>query len=214
VPVRAVVEDVTMRLPFMPYSKCVAFVVGGAPLSHEARMVVRARDGEGAAVSDRVRAALADGPGRDASVFVEVGPLASSRGLHHRLGRRLSQLLSTYGAFMGMIALLGALAATSFLVAQRRRELGIRRALGGTQADIVGAFLIENVLVLVLGSLVGLAGAALLFVIMQPVLLGLSVDRVQMAWGLGLFWMATLAATLVPALRAARVPPSVASRSL
>jgi hypothetical protein len=43
---------------------------------------------------------------------------------------------------------------------------------------------------------------------------GLAVDVGAIAAGVILFWSATLAATLVPALRAARVPPSVASRSL
>ena len=41
-----------------------------------------------------------------------------------------------------------------------------------------------------------------------------AVDVGAIAAGLVLFWSATIAATLVPALSAARVPPSVASRSL
>ena len=115
---------------------------------------------------------------------------------------------------MGVIAQLGALAATSFLVAQRTRQIGVRRALGATKADIVGYFVVENAFMMLAGSLVGLLGTTLLFYVMLRFFPGLAVDVGAIAAGVVLFWSATLAATLVPALRAARVPPSVASRSL
>jgi putative ABC transport system permease protein len=130
------------------------------------------------------------------------------------VGHGLATFLSVFGSLVGVIAQLGALAATSFLVAQRRRQIGVRRALGATKADIVGYFLVENAFTMLAGSLLGLGGTALLFLFMKPFFPGLAVDFGAIAAGLVLFWMATLAATLVPALRAARVPPSVASRSL
>jgi putative ABC transport system permease protein len=119
-----------------------------------------------------------------------------------------------FGALVGLIAQLGALAATSFLVARRTREIGIRRALGATKADIVGQFLVENAFTMLAGSLIGLGGTALLFGVMRRFFQDLTVDVGAIAVGVVLFWLATLAATLLPALRAARVSPSVATRTL
>jgi putative ABC transport system permease protein len=209
--VSAVVENVTMRIPFMPRTGCVAFVQGGAPVVHEARAMVRAAPGARAAVIARLREAFAgEAPHRS----IDVQPLDSADSAHRRVGGGLATFLSVFGSLVGLIAQLGALAATSFLVAQRRRQIGVRRALGATKSDIVAHFLVENAFVMLAGSLLGLGGTALLVVMMRRFFAGLAVDIGALAFGLALFWLATLAATLLPALRAARVAPSVATRSL
>jgi putative ABC transport system permease protein len=213
VPVRvdAVVENVTMRNPFMPHPACILFLFGGAPADHDARLIVRAAPGQRDAVLARLSAAFADAaPHR----WAAVQPLDSKVGVAHHIGQGVAMFLSIFGAMVGLIAQLGALAATSFLVAQRRRQIGIRRALGATRADIIGQFLLENAVTMLVGSLLGLVGTALLYGIMQRFFKGLVVDVLAIAAGVVLFWVATLAATLIPAHRAARVPPSVASRSL
>jgi putative ABC transport system permease protein len=209
--VSAVVQNVTVRMPFMPHAGCVVFVFGGAPAGHEARAIVRAAPGARDAVIARLGAAFGDA---DPHRWVDVRPLDSRQAAHRRVGHGLATFLSVFGSLVGVIAQLGALAATSFLVAQRTRQIGVRRALGATKADIVGYFLIENAFTMLAGSALGLVGTALLFHIMQRFFKGLAVDVGAIAAGVVLFWSATLAATLVPALRAARVPPSVASRSL
>jgi putative ABC transport system permease protein len=209
--VTAVVENVTMRMPFMPHAGCVVFVFGGAPVGHEARVMVRAAPGTRDAVLERLRAALAEPEPRR---WIDVRALDSSEAQHRRVGHGLATFLSVFGSLVGVIAQLGALAATSFLVAQRTRQIGVRRALGATKGDIVGYFVVENAFTMLAGSLLGLSGTALLFMMMKRFFPGLAVDIGAITAGVVLFWSATLAATLVPALRAARVPPSVASRSL
>jgi putative ABC transport system permease protein len=209
--VRAVVEDVLMRVPFMPRPKCAVFFVGGEPVGHEARMLVRAAPGRRDAVVAGLAGAFGAESGRR---WIEARALDARDSNHHRIGHGLATLLSFFGALVGMIALLGALAATSFLVAQRTRQIGIRRALGATKADIVGYFLVENVFTMALGSLIGLGGTALLYLLMQRFFPGLSARPGLLALAMLLFWLSTLAAMLWPAMRAARVPPSVASRSL
>jgi putative ABC transport system permease protein len=209
--VSGVVANVTMRMPFMPHPGCVVFVFGGAPTGHEARVIVRAAPGARDAVVARLGAAFADA---DPHRWVEVRALDSRTAAHRRVGHGLATFLSILGSLVGVIAQLGALAATSFLVAQRTRQIGVRRALGATKADIVGYFVVENAFMMLAGSLVGLLGTTLLFYVMLRFFPGLAVDVGAIAAGVVLFWSATLAATLVPALRAARVPPSVASRSL
>jgi putative ABC transport system permease protein len=210
VQVTAVVENVTMRNPFMPQPGCALFLFGGAPRGHEARLIVRAAPGARDAVMARLQAVFADAaPHR----WVEVRALDSKAGIPHRIGHGMATFLSIFGALVGLIAQLGTLAATSFLVAQRTRQIGIRRALGATKADILGQFLLENAFTMLVGSLLGLGGTALLFMFVQRFFPGLAVDVAAVAAGLLLFWLATMAATLIPAMRAARIRPSVASRS-
>jgi putative ABC transport system permease protein len=209
--VSGVVGDVRMRIPFMPSTTCAALIMAKGPSGHEGRMLVRASHGERESVLARLPGALGDGVG---GRWVEAVPLDTDETNHHRIGHGLGGLLSFFGGLISVIALLGSLAATSFLAAQRRRQIGIRRALGATKGDIVGYFLVENAVTMALGSAIGLGGAALLFLMMKRFFMGLSVDVTVIGLALVLFWAATLAATLDPALRAARVPPSVASRDL
>jgi putative ABC transport system permease protein len=86
---------------------------------------------------------------------------------------------------------LGIVGLASFWVAQRRRTIGVRRALGATRADILRYFQIENFLIVTLGILLGMA----------------------LAYGLSL-WLIGQLAVLGPALRAAAVPPVVATRTV
>jgi len=206
-----VIEDVRMRMPFMPNGANVVFLLGPAPLDHEARLIVRARPGRRDALVAALRAAFAPDATRR---FVHVRTFDSTDSIHYRVGSGLFQLLGMFGAMLGIVVLLGALAATSFLVAQRTRQIGIRRALGATRADIIGYFLLESALATTVGSMVGVAGAVVLYRMMRRVFMDLALDFRLIGLSLALLWVASILATLVPALRAARVSPSVSSRSL
>jgi putative ABC transport system permease protein len=210
VPVTGVVEDVTMRMALMPYPQCTAFLLGGAPIDHEARLLVRARPGQRARLVGAVTAALA---GASSGRVADVRPFDSSIGAHHRIGLGLLRLLGFFGAMVALIALLGALAATSFLVAQRTREIGIRRALGATRTDIVSYFLVESAIAAAMGSVIGFAATVALFAVMRQVFHAIRFNFALMLLALATLWIGTIVATLIPALRAARVPPSVAGRT-
>jgi len=168
--IAGVVEDVAMRNPFVPQVRCVAFLLGGAPNDRETRWIARVQPGERAAVIDRLRASFA--PERQRR-FVQVSSFDSAGGVHHRIGRGLIGLMEFFGGLVGVVALVGALAATSFLVAQRTRQIGIRRALGATKADIVSFFLVESTLAVFVGSLLGVAGSLAMFLVMRRVFVSL-----------------------------------------
>ena len=211
IPITGVVADVSMRMPMLPHHGCAAFLFGGAPVDHEARLVVRAHPGRRDAVLASLRVALArESSGR----LCEVQPFDSTTGAHHRIGRGMLTMLGIFGGMVALVALLGALAATSFLVAQHTRQIGIRRALGATRGDIVTYFLVESALAAVMGSIIGLAATAGLFVLMRQVFPAITFRPTLMALALATLWAGTIVATLIPALRAVRVSPSVAGRSL
>jgi len=210
VPVTGVVEDVTMRMALVPYPHCTVFLFGGAPIDHEARLLVRARPGRRAGLVGTVAAALA---GASSDRLADVRAFDSSTGAHHRIGLGLLRLLGFFGAMVALIALLGALAATSFLVAQRTRQIGIRRALGATRADIVSYFLVESAIAAAMGSVIGVAATVALFAVMRRLFHAIRFNLALMLLALATLWVGTLVATLIPALRAARVSPSVAGRS-
>jgi len=206
-----VVEDVRMRMPFMPNGRSVAFVFAPAPFDHEARLLVRARPGRRAAVLARAQDAFAPDA---ATRFVQVRAFDSTDSLQHRIGSGLLRMLGVFGVMLGVVVLMGALASTWFLVAQRTRQIGVRRALGATRADIVAYFLLESTLTTALGSALGVIGAFTLYLMMRKVFSEISFDLGLIGATLLLLSVASILATLIPALRAARVPPGVASRSL
>jgi len=121
-------------------------------------------------------------------------------------------LVGVIVALLGVTAL-GIVGLASFWVAQRRRQIGIRRALGATRADILRYFQTENFLIVGFGIALGMVLAyGLNLVLMQRYELArlpahyLPVGALTL-WGLGQL------AVLAPALRAAAVPPALASRS-
>jgi putative ABC transport system permease protein len=109
---------------------------------------------------------------------------------------------------------LGIVGLASFWVAQRRKQIGIRRALGATRADILRYFQTENFLIVTFGILAGMALAygLSLWLMMQYELPRLPVSYLPI--GAIALWLIGQAAVLGPALRASNVPPVVATRSV
>ena len=112
------------------------------------------------------------------------------------------------------VALAGALAMTSFSVSERTRQIAVRRALGATRVDIVLYFLGENALMTTAGIAVGLAVTLPLNRLMGNMNLMPFASWRHVGFSMLLFWTASLLSALAPALRAARVPPTVAGRTL
>jgi putative ABC transport system permease protein len=102
----------------------------------------------------------------------------------------------------------------AYNVAARTRQLGTRRAIGAQRFHIVRYFLIENWLTTTGGVLLGcgaaLAGGVLLARMYQTPQLPLY----YLAGGVLLLWLVGLASVWVPALRAARVSPAIATRTV
>ncbi|MEP6898651.1 MAG: FtsX-like permease family protein [Rhodanobacter sp.] len=124
------------------------------------------------------------------------------------------------GMLIGVIAALlivtalGIVGLASFWVAQRRRTIGVRRALGATRGNILHYFQTENFLLTTIGIALGMV---LAYGINLFLMLHYELPRLPAAYfpvGAIALWLIGQIAVLGPALRAAAVPPVVATRSV
>ncbi len=120
---------------------------------------------------------------------------------------------------LGVVALIvGAVGVANIMiisVLERRSEVGLRRALGATKAQIRTQFLAESILLAVIGGVVGvLAGAAATAVYASSK--GWAVVIPVEAWSGGIVSAILIGALagLMPAVRASRLPPTVALRTV
>jgi predicted permease len=129
--------------------------------------------------------------------------------------RRTSMLLANaFGGVALFLATLGIYGVLAYLVAQRTREIGIRVALGSTRASILRLVLWEGFELILIGLVLGIAGAAAVQKVVATEIYGVRpLDPLVLASVMTLLAIVALAACAVPAGRAMRVDPIVALRS-
>jgi predicted permease len=125
------------------------------------------------------------------------------------LTRRSPALMaSLFSALALVLAGLGSFAVLSYAVAQQRREIAVRMALGARAAQIQRHFLGLGLRLLLFGAALGVLGAWLAGTAMQSVLFAVpSLEPVSLLATAAVLGVVTLAACLVPALRAAQISP-------
>ena len=131
------------------------------------------------------------------------------------VARRSPAILA--GIFAGvalLLAAIGTYGALSYAVTQRRREIGIRIALGAIPAQIRNQFLSLGLRLLSIGSLVGVLGAWWTGRVMHSVLLNVpGAQGTTLLATLAVIGAVVLSACLLPARRAAKVDPMKALRA-
>ena len=145
---------------------------------------------------------------------VEVQSIADIRTRFNARDTLSVRVLSLVLILVVFVTFLGVVGLTSFSVAERTRQIGIRRALGAQRSDILSHFLLENAVVSGLGLSLGVALAYGLNIALVSRLGGTALASSTVVLGVGLLALAGILATLAPAMRAARVAPTVATRNV
>ena len=109
-----------------------------------------------------------------------------------------------------LLAALGVYAAMSHMVGQRRREIGVRLALGAKPSDVVALMLRNGLNVTVVGAAAGLAGAAMISQLLAGLLYGVSpLDLPTYAGVTAILVVVANLAAYVPSRAAGQVDPLV-----
>jgi putative ABC transport system permease protein len=121
--------------------------------------------------------------------------------------------VGAFGPTALLIAVVGIYVAIHSLVRQRHAEIGLRMSLGARAADIFGLFVRRGMLLAVAGIGCGLLAALLLTRTLSALLVNTTpTDPATYAAITFLFVGIALAASALPALRAARVQPMAVLR--
>jgi putative ABC transport system permease protein len=181
--------------------------------------VVRAKPGRLAAAMRSAPAALyaqdpqriiPDGAGDD---DLGVQSFAQIRATAYQGDRTLAILMGVISVMLLAVTAAGIAGLSSFWVGQRRRQIGVRRALGATSRDIVRYFLIENALISTAGIIVGIV---LAFEFNRWLMGKFELTQLSPTYvlvGVVMLLLLSQGAALAPALRAARIAPVEAIRS-
>jgi putative ABC transport system permease protein len=130
-----------------------------------------------------------------------------------RRPRLLAQLLGGFAGLALLLAAIGTYGVLSYMVTERRREIGIRMALGAERGAVLGQVLKQGLVLAGLGVAAGLAGALGLTRLVSSLLFGVRpTDPVTIGAVVGTIALVAAAASLLPAWRASRVDPIVVLR--
>ena len=146
-------------------------------------------------------------------------PLASLRTMEEVYGKSLARtsftlvMLAIAGAMALALGIVGIYGVISFTLSQRKREIGIRLALGAQRGDVLQMVLKQGATLALVGVAIGIAAALGLTRLMTSLLFGVAAgDPLTFGLVAALLMLVALLACYVPARRAMKVDPLVALR--
>jgi len=127
--------------------------------------------------------------------------------------RLLAQLLGMFAGLAILLAAIGSYGVLSYMVAERRREIGIRMALGADRGSVLRMVLSQGLQLTLLGILAGLSAAFALNRVLASLLFGVKpTDPLTIGAVVGLIALVALVACYLPARGATRVDPMLVLR--
>ncbi len=182
------------------------------PYGNSTRYLVRAEPGRRDEVMKAVEQKLVEAnPSR---IVGKVKSIADIRRDAYAEDRAMAIILGAVIIALLAITALGIVGMASFWVAQRTKQIGTRRALGATKADILRYFQTENFIITTLGLI---AGGVLAYAFSLWLMHAYQSPRLPWYYvpvGFIALWLLGQLAVLGPAMRASRVPPAVATRNV
>lgn len=208
-----VLRDFRVRMPFLPDNHAVV-VLEDVPVSaYQLAYVARSVPGQRRPVMDRIEAAFGRAASTENPITIQTPGFDETPRFRTIFRGATIVILWTCAIVLG-VTLFGSLAMASFSVAERTRQIGVRRALGAGRGQIVSYFLLENAIVTSIGIAIGLVLALVLNLPVRDMMPTMALTTMQVVTAMVVFWGAGLLSALVPARRAARIPPTAATRSL
>lgn len=173
---------------------------------------VRAEVGQRDRVMKEVEEAL-----RKASatpIYVKAKSMEEFRLDRYRSEKGLAWMLLTVSALLVVVTASGIVGMSTLWVAQRRKQIGIRRALGARRIDVLAYFIAENWLITTCGIVfgIGLAVGLNQVLVSQFELPQLPVSYLLLSPLV--FWILGVLAVYAPAWRAASISPATATRGV
>lgn len=172
---------------------------------------VRAETGQRDRVMKEAEAALRQSSATP--MLLQARTTEEDRQRRYRADVSLSWMLITVSVLLLLVTCSGIVGMASLWVTQRRKQIGVRRALGARKIDILRYFIVENVMI----TSGGVLGGVLLGVGLNQLLVSkLEMTRLPLVYLLGgafLFWAIGILAAYGPAWRAASISPAMATRS-
>lgn len=188
-----------------------SYVLPVRQLVGQSSYVVRTQPGQ----RDRVMRAAEDALGKLRNDRVLIRNISADEARERRYQRETSLAGMLIAVTVGLLLVTGSgiVGLASLWVTQRRKQIGVRRALGARKVDILRYFLVENMLISTVGVVIG---TALALALNQLLVSKLELPRLPMEYlGFGMLalWGLGILAVYGPASRAAAVPPAIATRS-
>lgn len=175
--------------------------------------VVRFKPGIGDSARETVLNALAkNDPDRVSNQGMQ--SIREYRERRYRGETAVANLLMAVTVFLLVVTASGIIGMVSLWVSLRRKQIGVRRALGATKADIVRYFVTENLLITSLGIVLGVVAARALNAALTHSMTLPPIPWQGLAVGALILLVLGLCAALGPALRASRLSPALATRSI
>jgi ABC-type antimicrobial peptide transport system permease subunit len=125
----------------------------------------------------------------------------------------LAQLLGAFAGLALLLAAIGTYGVLSYIVTERRREIGIRIALGAARRDVLTQFIRQGLQLTAMGIAIGIFGALAANRLIGSLLFGVRpTDAVTISFVIVTIVAVCVVASWLPAWRASRLDPNVVLR--
>ncbi|MFZ6766973.1 ABC transporter permease [Undibacterium sp. Di26W] len=146
-------------------------------------------------------------------LIINMRTLEEDRTRRYRADNGLAWMLIAVCVLLLLVTASGIVGISSLWVTQRRKHIGVRRALGARRIDILRYFVMENMMITSIGIFFGVALAIALNQLLVSKLELAKLPVQYLVVGSVIFWILGIIAVVGPAARAAAISPATATRS-